>query len=91
MGAPPVGAQPAARPDNVSASEMERFVAAARRVHKLWREADMPISSEVRKKMVEAIRAEGLEVKAYNRIARGVRGNDTLYDRYQQGWNQNQE
>lgn len=87
----PAAAQSAARPGDVSESEMASFAAAARRVHDLWRKTDMPVSGEVRKRMLEAVQAEGLDMETYNRIARGVRGNDTLYERYQQHWNQQQE
>jgi hypothetical protein len=79
--------QPAARPREVGKAEMADFAAAARRVHQLWQEAEAPVSSEVRQRMVEAIQEEGLDLETYNRIARGIRGHDELYERYQQRWN----
>jgi len=88
LGSLPALGQPAARPGDVSEADMASFAAAARRVHDLWQDSDMPVSGEIRRQMVEAIQAEGLDVQTYNRIARGVRGDDALYERYQQHWNQ---
>lgn len=87
----PVLGQSAARPGEVSDSEMADFAAAARQVHELWQEEDMPVSGEVRRRMVKAIQEAGLDVETYNRIARGVRGDDELYERYQKHWNRTSE
>jgi hypothetical protein len=88
----PAAAQPADGGDpagakGVSEQEMAAFARASRAVRALSKGETEPVGAEVRARMVEAVKAEGLAVARYNTIARRVRQQQDLYARYQQAWN----
>lgn len=80
-------ADPAAM-QGIEGGEVRAFVRASQAVQKLRQNAEAPVSADIRRRMASAVEAEGLSVERYNTIARRVRSNEAVYERYQEAWTQ---